>query len=79
MRQCKRKQRSYNRSKKSGKPEHKAAYSRSHKSVQSALRQARWRYIKYIIQVGLDDGRSKQFWDISDNRDRITLGYHLLK
>ena len=78
-RQCRRKQRLYNRAKKSGKADHKAAYIRAHKSVQSALKQARWGYINDILQAGLDEGTSKPFWGYIRQQRQDNVGVSPLK
>ena len=78
-RQCRRKQRLYNRAKKSGKADHKAAYIRARKSVQSALKQARWGYINGILQAGLDEGTSKPFWGYIRQQRQDNVGVSPLK
>ena len=78
-RQCRRKQRLYNRAKKSGKAGHKAAYIRARKSVQSALKQARWGYINGILQAGLDEGTSKPFWGYIRQQRQDNVGVSPLK
>ena len=78
-RQCRRKQRSYSRARKSGKPDHKAAYIRACKSVESALKQARWGYINGILQAGLDEGTSKPFWGYTRQQRQDNVGVSPLK
>ena len=77
-RQCKRKQRLYNRARKSGKPEHKPASSTAQKSVQRALKQARWGYIIGIVQACLDEG-SKQFRGYIRQQQQYNIGVSRLK
>ena len=56
------KQRLYNRAKRTHKEQHWAQY-RAHKNnTTKALRKARWNYINSILQTSLDDGNSKPFW-----------------
>ena len=78
-RQCRRKQRLHNRAKKSGKADHKATYIRARKSIQSALKQARWGYINGILQVGLDEGTSKPFWGYIRQQRQDNVGVSPLK
>ena len=78
-RQCRRKQRLYNKSKKSGKREHKEAYSRMLKDTQSKLKQARWQYINGILQSGLEDGNSKPFWGYIRSQKQDNIGVSPLK
>ena len=78
-RQCKWKQRLYNRAKRTGKPEHKKHYKESQKNVQRSLRQARWRYIKRILQAELDEGSSKPFWNNIRSQKQDHMGISPLK
>ena len=78
-RQCKRKQRLYNRARKSGKPEHKPASSTAQKSVQRALKQARWGYINGIVQAGLDEGTSKSIWGYIRQQKQYNIRVSRLK
>ena len=78
-RECKRKQRLYNRAKKTGKPEHKKRFKESQKNVQRLLRQARWRYINRILQAGLDEGSSKPFRNYIRSQKQVHMRVSPLK
>jgi hypothetical protein len=56
------KQRLYNRAKKSHKDLHWAQYKSLKSALTKALRKARWDYINGILQLGLDEGNTKPFW-----------------
>ena len=77
--QCKRKQRLYNKSKKSGKAAHKLAYNQSQKDVQAALKRARWNHINGLLQTGLDEGSSKPFWRYIKQQKQDNVGVSPLK
>ena len=66
-------------SRKAGKADHKAAYIRARKSVQSALKQARWGYINGILQAGLDEGTSKPFSGYIRQQRQDNVGVSPLK
>ena len=61
-RMCRKKQRLYNRAKKSRKEHHWSTYKSHKKSTTKALNKARIDYINGILQAGLDEGNSKPFW-----------------
>ena len=58
---CRKKQRLYNRAKKSRKEHHWSTYKSHKKSTAKALNKARIDYINGILQAGLDEGNPKPF------------------
>ena len=61
-RMCRKKQRLYNRAKKSRKEHHWSTYKSHKKSTTKALNKARIDYINGILQASLDEGNPKPFW-----------------
>ena len=60
------------------KPEHKKRYKEPQK-VQQSLCHARWRYIKRILQAGLDEGSSEPFWNYIRSQKQDHAGVSPLK
>jgi hypothetical protein len=61
-RMTRKKQRLFNRAKKTGREHHWAQYRSFKKATTKALNKARWDYINGILQTSLDEGNSKPFW-----------------
>ena len=78
-RSCRRKQRLYNRAKKSGKPEHKRKYKDAQKSFQSSLSKAHWQYINNILSTSLEEGNSKPFYKYVRSKREDQVGVPPLK
>ena len=73
------KQRLYNRAKRTHKEQHWAQY-RAHKNnTTKALPKARWNYINSILQTSLDDGNSKPFWRYTFSQKNDHSGVAALK
>ena len=78
-RSCKRKQRLYNRAKKTGKKEHKQKYKDAQKSVQSSLNKAHWEYINNMLCTSLEEGNSKPFFKYVRSKREDQVGVPPLK
>ena len=61
-RMTRKKQRLFNRAKKTCKEQHRAQYKSYKKATSKAIKEARWTYISGILQTSLDEGNSKPFW-----------------
>ena len=61
-RMCRKKQRLFNRAKRSIRNQHWEAYRSHKKATLKALRRGRWDYINNILQLGLEEGSSQPFW-----------------
>ena len=73
------KQRLYNRAKRTHKEQHWPQF-RAHKNnTTKALRKARWNYINGILQTSLDDGNSKPFWRYIFSQKNDQSGVEALK
>ena len=78
-RKCKRKQRLYNKAKKSGKLKHKRAYQEAQKSLKKELRRAHWDYINNILLTSLEEGNAKPFYGYVKSRRTDQVGVPPLK
>ena len=61
-RKCRKKQRLFNKAKKSGKSRHWQHYRSYKNETNKAIRRRRWDYINDVLQLSLDKGDSKPFW-----------------
>jgi len=59
---CNKKQRLFNKAKRTRKAQHWEQYKSFKKDLLKAIRRQRWCYINDMLQVGLDQGDSKPFW-----------------
>ena len=73
-----RKQRRYNKAKKSSSPTAWAKY-RLTQEMQKALDQARWDYVNNILIDGLENNNSKPFWRFVKSRRQDSVGVDALK
>ena len=77
--ECRRKQRLYNKARKTGKPEDMKKYKEAQKITQKAFKQSRWRYINGLLQTGMDEGNCKPFWTYIRSQKQDNLGVSPLK
>ena len=61
-RMCRKKQRLYNRAKRTHKSHHWGKFRAHKKDTLRALRRARWNYINNILELSLTENNSKPFW-----------------
>ena len=59
---CRKKQRIFNKAKRTKKEQHWTQYRQLKKTTEKALKTARWDYINNILQTSLDEGNTKPFW-----------------
>ena len=59
---CRKKQRIFNKAKRTKKEQHWTQYRQLKKTTEKALKTARWDYINNILQNSLDEGNAKPFW-----------------
>ena len=73
-RMCKKKQRLYNKAKKSKSGKYWQQYKSLKKDTLKAIRKRRWQYINDILQVGLEQGDSKPFWKYVRSKRQDSTG-----
>ena len=78
-RSCRKKQKLYNRAKKTGKKEHKLQYKEAQKSFQTSLNKAHWNYINNILCTSLEEGNSKPFFKYVRSKREDQVGVPPLK
>ena len=61
-RMCKKKQRLFNRAKRTKSAQHWEQYKSFKRDTLKAIRKHRWNYINNVLQLGLDQGDTKPFW-----------------
>ena len=61
-RMCKKKQRLFNKAKRTKGAQHWEQYKSFKKDTLKAIRKRRWNYINDVLQLGLDKGDTKPFW-----------------
>ena len=61
-RMCKKKQRLFNKAKRTKRAQHWEQYKSFKKDTLKAIRKRRWNYINDVLQLGLDKGDTKPFW-----------------
>jgi len=59
---CKKKQRLFNKAKRTKRAQHWEQYKSFKKDTLKAIRKRRWSYINDVLQLGLDKGDTKPFW-----------------
>ena len=74
-RMCRKKQRLFNRAKRTRKPRHWDSFKSHKRDTLRALRKARWSYINNILQLSLEENDSKPFWKYvkSQRQDNIVV------
>ena len=78
-RECRRKQRLYNKWKRTGRAEDKARYEDLHTATRAALKRSHWGYINGILQTGLEAGDTKPFWRYCKSQKQDSTGVSALK
>ena len=78
-RECRRKQRLYNKWKRTGRAEDKALYDDLHTATRAALKRSHWGYINGILQTGLESGDTKPFWRYCKTQKQDGTGVSALK
>ena len=73
------KQRLFNRVKRSNKRSHWDKYKSHKKDTLKAIRRARWSYINDILQLSLDDNNPKPFWRYVRSQRQDNVGVSALK
>ena len=76
---CRKKQRLYNKARRTRKPRHWAQFSSFKKDTLKALRRARWSYINNILNIGLEENNTKPFWKYIKSQKQDTIGVTALK
>ena len=61
-RMCKKKQRLFNKAKKTKRAQHWEQYKSFKRDTLKAIRKRKWSYINDVLQLGLDKGDTKPFW-----------------
>jgi len=74
-RMCRKKQRLFNRAKRTKSAQHWEQYKSFKRDTMKAIRKHRWSYINNVLQLGLDQRDTKPFWKYVD---RIMLEWHHL-
>ena len=78
-RMCKKKQRLYNKAKKSHNKGDWNQYKSFKRDTLKAVRRQRWKYIQDLLQVGLDRGDTKPFWGYVKAQRQDNMGVSPLK
>ncbi len=78
-RECRRKQRLYNKWKSTGNAEDKVRYDDLHTATSAALKRSHWGYINGILQTGLESGDTKLFWRYCKLKKQDGTGVSALK
>ena len=78
-RACRRKQRLYNKWKRTGNAEDKSRYEDLHTATRAALKRSHWGYINGILQTGLESGDTKPFWRYCKSQRQDNVGVSALK
>ena len=78
-RMCKKKQRLYNKAKKSHNKGDWNQYKSFKRDTLKAVRRQRWKYIHDLLQVGLDRGDTKPFWGYVKAQRQDNMGVSPLK
>ena len=78
-RMSRKKQRLFNRAKRSNKRSHWDKYKSHKKDTLKAIRRARWSYTNEILQLSLDDNNPKPFWRYVRSQRQDNVGVSALK
>ena len=78
-RMCRKKQRLFNKAKRSSKSRDWSAYKSLKKDTSKALRRAHWQYVNNILLEGLQSKDSKPFWRYVKSKRQDTIGVAPLK
>ena len=78
-RMCRKKQRLFNKAKRSSKSRDWSAYKSFKKDTSKALRRAHWQYVNNILLEGLQSKDSKPFWRYVKSKRQDTIGVTPLK
>ena len=78
-RMCRKKQRLYNRAKRTHKSHHWGKFRAHKKDTLRALRRARWNYINNILELSLTENNSKPFWKYIKAQRQDNIGVTALK
>ena len=78
-RKCRRKQRLYNKWKRTGNAADRARYEDLHTSTRAELKRSHWGYINGILQTGLESGDTKPFWRYCKSQKQDGAGVSFLK
>ncbi len=76
---CKRKQRLFNKAKKTGKKCHWESFKRHQKFTIKAIRNTHWEYLNNILAEGLAEGNTRPFWRYIKSRKQDSFGIAPLK
>ena len=76
---CRRKQRLYNKVKRSHRSRHWDCFRAFKRDTLRALRKARWSYINNILQLSLEDNDSRPFWKYIKAQRQDNIGVTALK
>ena len=78
-RMCRKKQRLFNRARRTHKRSHWERYKAHKRDTLKAVRRARWSYVNDILQLSLDSGDSKPFWKYIKSQRQDSVGVSPLK
>ena len=78
-RMCQKKQRLYNKYRKSHRPRDWESFKAHQRATVAALRKARWEYIGGMLNDGLESGNHKPFWRYVKSQRQDNCGVSLLK
>ena len=78
-RMCRKKQRLYNKARKSGKSQDWSAFREVKKSIKKSLNTAHWDYINNILSGSLNNNDSKPFWNYIKAKKQDNVGISPLK
>ena len=76
---CRKKQRLYNKARKSGKSQDWSAFREVKKSIKKSLNTAHWDYINNILSDSLNNNDSKPFWNYIKAKKQDNVGISPLK
>ena len=76
---CRKKQRLYNKARKSGKSQDWSAFREVKKSIKKSLNTAHWDYINNILSDSLNNNDSKPFWNYNKAKKQDNVGISPLK
>ena len=76
---CRKKQRLFNRARRTHKPSHWERYKAHKRDTLRAVRRARWSYVNDIVHLSLDSRDSKPFWKYIKSQRQDSVGVSTLK
>ncbi len=73
---CKKKERFFSHSRRTGKPKHKPAFQALKKSTRSAMHKAYWSYLKSLFEEGINEGNYAHSGITLNHKGKTHLAWH---